>query len=38
MSERRAFIGHTPARSTSIAGIFNSRQFPTALLLVVSAM
>jgi hypothetical protein len=38
MSERRAFIGHTPARSATIAGMFNSRQFPTALLLVVSAM
>jgi hypothetical protein len=31
MSERRA-------NSATIAGIFNSRQFPTALLLVVSAM
>jgi hypothetical protein len=38
MSERRAFIGHTRARSATFAGIFNSRQFPTALFLVVSAM
>jgi hypothetical protein len=38
MSERRAFIGHTSPRSSTIAGIFNSRQFSTALLLVVSAM
>ena len=38
MSERRAFIRHAPSNSATIAGIFNSRQFPTALLLVVSAM
>jgi hypothetical protein len=38
MSERRAFMGHTPSNSATIAGIFNSRQFLTDLLLVVSAM
>jgi hypothetical protein len=38
MLERRAFIGHTPSNSGTLAGIFNSRQSPTALLLVVSTM
>jgi hypothetical protein len=38
MSEHRAFMGHAPSNSSTIEGIFNSRQFLTALLLVVSAM
>lgn len=38
MSERRAFLGHTPSNSATIAGLFNSRQFPTTLLPVVAAM
>lgn len=38
MLEYRAFVGHTPSNSSTIEGIFNSRQFLTALLLVVSAM
>jgi hypothetical protein len=38
MSEHRAFMGHAPSSSSTIAGMFNSRQFPTALLLVVAAM
>jgi hypothetical protein len=31
-------MGYTPSNSATNAGIFNSRQFLTALLLVVSAM
>jgi len=38
MLEHRAFVGHTPSNSATIAGIFNSHQILTALLLVVSAM
>jgi hypothetical protein len=38
MLEYRAFVGHTPSNSATVAAIFNSRQFLTALLLVVSAM
>jgi hypothetical protein len=38
MLERRAFMGHTPSNSATIAGILTSRQALTALLLVVSAM
>jgi hypothetical protein len=38
MLEHRAFVGHIPSDSATIAGILNSRQFPTTLLLVVSVM
>jgi hypothetical protein len=38
MLEYRAFVVHTPSNSSTVAGIFNSRQFLTALLLVVSVM
>jgi hypothetical protein len=38
MSEPRAFIGYTPSNSATNAGIFNSRQFPAALLLVLAAI
>jgi hypothetical protein len=38
MLEYRAFVGHTPSNSATVAAIFNSRQFLTALLLVVSTM
>ena len=34
MLERRAFVGHTPSDFASIAGIFNFREFLTALLVV----
>jgi hypothetical protein len=38
MLEHRTFVGHIPSNSATVAEIFNSRQFLTALLLVVSAM
>jgi hypothetical protein len=38
MSKHRAFVGHTLSNSVALAGIFNSRQSLTALLLVVSTM
>jgi hypothetical protein len=34
MLEHRAFVGHTPPNSATIAGTFNSRQFLTALPVV----
>jgi hypothetical protein len=38
MLEYRAFVSHTPSNYPTVAGIFNSWQFLTALLLVVSEM